>query len=258
MLVATVRVQRLPGRPVRLGVAVDRISIESPSDRLVDAGDRLQMDRGDVVVVVVGEPAVTAVEVEFADLVGEATAVVARVENRDAVDADGDGAALEVALRDRDGIGGRGGDKRQAPDVGAAVADRARVLLRVGGEGKVGRGQGNLLLPRRDADHGCWHQGRTGHIVGLHVEGRGVIVEPHARSKGPERSSHHRAVAGGLGGRGARLAEGARQSLDPPFRQHGVGDCSHGAVGRRAHAAEAGRRDHVGSAVHALVGSGQR
>ena len=186
VIMSSLSIKRLARRAVGLRVTVNRISIQGPRDGLVDARHRLQMHRRDVVVIVVTEPAVPAVDIEFTDFVGDAARVVTRIKNRDTVSAEGDGAALKISRRDRDWRGGWRRHEWQAPDIGFAETNRALVALGIGGRRKIRRRQRDLLLPRGDADHGRGHPGVVGHIVRLHVEGRGVVIRPHPRLKRTE------------------------------------------------------------------------
>ena len=97
VVVPTFRIKRLARGAVGLGISVDGITVQRPRDGLVDAGDRLQMHWRDVVVIIVRQAAVAAVDIEFADFVGDAAGVVAGIEDRDAIRAHGDRAALKIS-----------------------------------------------------------------------------------------------------------------------------------------------------------------
>ena len=129
VVVSALRVERLARRAVGLRVTVNRISVQGPGDRLVDARHRLQMHRRDVIMIIIPEAAVPAVKIEFADFVGDAARVVTRIENRDAVSTEGDRAALKISRRDRDWRGGWRRHEWQAPDIGFAETNRALVAL---------------------------------------------------------------------------------------------------------------------------------
>ena len=129
--VSALGIEHEPPAAIGLRVAVDWVAIERPRDRLVDAGDGLEMHGRDVVVVIIRESAVATVGIEFSDFVGDAAGVVARIENRDAIGAHGDRAALEISRGDRDGRRRGRGHERQTPDVGLAETNRIRVALGV-------------------------------------------------------------------------------------------------------------------------------
>ena len=136
VFVAVERIETNDLRTVRFFVAVDRIAVERVSDRQSLADRLLQMDRSDVIVVVVGSTAVATELIEFTHEIGVLTAIVERIEDRNAVRRDGDGSAQEVALRRLRSLGWH----RMQRDLPGVLAD---VLLR----------QRHLLLPRGDADH---------------------------------------------------------------------------------------------------------
>ena len=88
-------------RPVGLVVAVDGVAVEGVSQRLALAELRFEVDGGDVVVVVIGPAAMAAALVELAGDQGVGVAVVLdRVEDRYAVDRQGDRARKKFSLAD--------------------------------------------------------------------------------------------------------------------------------------------------------------
>ena len=168
ILVAVERVEAGHRRAVRLGVAVDGIAIERPGDRLPLANLRLEMDWGEMIVVVVGPAAVAAVVVELADRGGIFAPIVERIEDRDPIDRQRDRPAEEAVLSARRLLG-RHRLERNLPGV---VAD-------------VGLGERHLLLPGADPDH----QWMVGDTLPLNEEEAGVAVrldrfELHKRREG--------------------------------------------------------------------------
>ena len=141
------------------------------------------MQRRGVVVVIVRAPAVPAPLVEFADLRGDLAAIVLRVEDRDAIGRERDGAAQEAVL-DRDHFLRRHRRERDLPRI------RARVVLR----------QRHLLLPRGDADH---HVVR-GQPVAFDEKKTLIPAHIHSRRERRERRRLLR-LAGGGSRRGNRL-----------------------------------------------------
>ena len=177
--VAIVGVELFRGRAVGLGESINRIPIQGEGDRQVGAEHRLQVERGRVVVVVVGAAAVAAPLVEFADLLRDFPAVVLRIKDRNAVGGEGDGAAEKV-IADR--LGSRRDHRlqRDAPGVGAGVRLRQR----------------HLLLPRGDADH---HR-VGGQPLAFDVEEGVVPTQAYARCKRGERGGLGRLRRGRRGG----------------------------------------------------------
>ena len=102
MAVAAVRIERLLRRPVRFEIPIDRITIQRPRDRLAVTHHRIQMRRCDMVMIVVGPPAVASILVQLADGLGKLPGIVTRIEDRDAVDRDSHRAAHEI-IAQRDG-----------------------------------------------------------------------------------------------------------------------------------------------------------
>ena len=80
-------------------ISVDWVAIECPADRFIGPGLFLQMNGCDVVVVVVGSPAVTTEIIQFAGQQRVSfTVILDGIENRDAIDSDGDSATEEVGF----------------------------------------------------------------------------------------------------------------------------------------------------------------
>ena len=173
------------------------------------------MHRRDVIVVVVGQTAVPAVEVELTNFVGDRAPVVAGIENRDAIRADRDGAALEVARRNWNGRGRGRGHQRQTPDVGLAKTDGALIALGIGGRGEIRCRHRNLLLPRNNPHHERGHERGIRDIVRLHVKRRGIVVRAHARFEGAEGRRHRCPVTGRRRSRRQRRGSGAFRREHP-------------------------------------------
>ena len=149
---------------LRIEQPVDREAVERVRDGLALADDLLDRERRSVIVVVVGATAVAAELVEFADREAVDAAVVERVEDRDAVRSERDGALHEVRLAE-DRLVGELGLERDLPRV------RARVVLR----------QRHLLLPRGDADHHAHLERRMRKPVRLDIEPAVVEARLHER-----------------------------------------------------------------------------
>lgn len=120
--VAPVRIEGLLGRAVGLGIAVDGIPVQGPSDRLVRAHDGLKMKRGDVVMIIVRQATVTPILIQLTDRVGILPAIVAWVEDGDPVHGQGHGASLKIIGRERNRGGGRHRHQRKFPDIHLVVA----------------------------------------------------------------------------------------------------------------------------------------
>ena len=136
-----------------------------------------------MVVIVVGAAAMTAPAVELADVGGDLAAVVLRIEDRDAVRRDGDGAAEEPIL-DAGGRLRRHGLERDAPGV------RADVVL----------WQRHLLLPCRDPGH---HPVRR-QAVAFDVEELVIMPDADFRAEQRERLGLRRAADVAYGRSGLR------------------------------------------------------
>ena len=131
VVMAAIRVQRLTRCAIRLDVAIDRIAVERPSQRLViaqrSAKAGREMRRDDVIVVIIRQAAMPAVVIQLADFIGHPALIVRRVENGDAIRCERDGTALEVIRRrarreDQCRRCGRCWCKRQTPVVRLLVA----------------------------------------------------------------------------------------------------------------------------------------
>ena len=184
-LVAAELVELARGGAVGLVVSEDRVTIQRHGDGLTLAERLLEEDRCVVVVVVVALAAVAAEVVELAELLGVVAAVVQRVEDRDAVGRERDGAAHEVRLGGHRFLG-RHGVERDLPGLVAGVGLRDR----------------HLLLPGLDAGH----ERVVGQALGFDVEV--LLVPAHAdlRGEGLERSGEGWGRAGGgAGGQGREV-----------------------------------------------------
>lgn len=171
---------------IGLVVAVDRVAIERHGDGLALAERLLEEDRSVVVMVVVALAAVATEVVELAELLGVVAAVVQRVEDRDAVGRERDGAAHEVRLGGHRFLGGHGVE-RNPPGLIARVGLRDR----------------HLLLPGLDAGH----ERVVGQALGFDVEV--FLVPAHADLRGErlERRRQRRRRAVGRAGRQRREVE---------------------------------------------------
>lgn len=136
-------VERLDRATIRLDRAVDRETVQGVCDGLARADGLLQMQRRDVIVVVVGAAAMTAELVEFAGEECVVAPVVQGVEDGNAVDRQGDGTSEQTRFR-RDRFVGHLRGSRELPRVGVVVRLRHR----------------KLLLPAGDSHH---------HLVGGHA-----------------------------------------------------------------------------------------
>ena len=112
---------------VDLKQPINGIAIEGIGDGLVSADECLQVERSDVVVVVVGFAGVTTPLVEFARQKGIVAAIVEGIENWYAVDCQRNGAAIQ-GRAGRDGIDGRRGIQRDLPCFAAIVGLCQRYL----------------------------------------------------------------------------------------------------------------------------------
>ena len=126
-------IQLADRRAVRLRETVDGITIHGESDGLIFAHHALQVQRSDVIMIIIGAAAMPAPLVQFADLIGDFAAIVLRVENRNAVHADGDGSAQKVIFDNRRCFC-RDRFQWQTPGVVAGVRLRQRHLLLPGGD----------------------------------------------------------------------------------------------------------------------------
>ena len=174
VLMTVAFVQLANRRAIGLGEAVDWITIERIRDGHSLADHALQMQRSDVVVVIIRTTAVTTPLVELADLIRNLAAIVLRIEDRNAIHADGDRAAQEVVLHDLrrlcdDRL------QRQPPRIVAKVWLRQR----------------HLLLPGRDAHH---HVMR-GQAVRFDVKEVVVPLHIHHRREGHKGRGHGRCLA---------------------------------------------------------------
>ena len=133
--------------------------------------------------VVIGASAMAAPTVEFADVGRDFAAVVLRIEDRDAVRRDGDGAAEEPVL-DAGGRLRRDGLQRDTPGV------RADIVL----------WQRYLLLPRRNAGH----HPMSGQSVAFDVKELVVIPDADLRAEQRERLGLGRAADDAYGRFGLR------------------------------------------------------
>ena len=139
-------------------ITKNRIAIERISDRLALAHHRLEVDRCDVVVIVVGSSAVPAPLVQLSCDEGISPPVVLdRIEDRYPVDRQSDRAAKEVILG-RHRLFRRLRMQWNTPRVASCVSLR----------------QGDLLLPSGDADH----HGMIGNPIGFHIEKVVVPTQP--------------------------------------------------------------------------------
>ena len=202
VVMAALVVQALPGTAIGLHEAIDGVSIQGPGGGLVIAQRAteaaVKVRWHDVIVVVIGQPAVAAVDVEFSDFIGDIAAVVGGIEDGHAIGGQGHGAAQKVGGRGRWIVNGdrrgRGhGHQRDAPDIGLLVAEGGGVIFVADGVGKIGCGNGHLLLPGGDAKHAVGHA--LWHVVGFQKEGAGVPVETHLGLEGREGGRHQQAIA---------------------------------------------------------------
>ena len=154
VIVTVALVQTLRSRSVRFLQTEDGISVERVGERLALACLLFEMERDNVVMIVIRPTAVTAPLVELADLLRDLASIILRIENGNAVHSDGDGPTQETPL-DHRGFGGWNGFQGQAPRV------RTDISL----------WQRHLLLPVGDADH----HGVIRHAIPLDVK---VILVP--------------------------------------------------------------------------------
>ena len=193
VLVAVHPIQFANGGTVRLSETENRVAVERESDRVAGADRLLQVDRCDVIVVVVGAPAVATPLVQFARDDGVGAAVVLDgVENGYAVRGEGDGPAEEVFF---------GGHR---------VASLDRMQRNLPGVGScVGLGNRNLLLPGGDANHHLV----VGNGIGFHIEESGVRAGFDLGSEGSEAALQQVEVGAGISG-----DEGVAGGCDLPDR----------------------------------------
>ena len=139
-------------------ITINRIAIERISDRLALAHHRLEVDRCDVIVIVVGSSAVPTplVQLSCEKRIG-APVVLDRIEDRYSIDRQSDRATKKVILG-RHRLFRRLRMQRNTPRVASCVSLR----------------QGDLLLPSRDADH----HGMIGNPIGFHIEEVVVPTQP--------------------------------------------------------------------------------
>ena len=92
ILVSMALVQFTNWRAVRLRKAIDRITVQRIGDRHPLAHHLLQMQWRNVVVIIIRASTVTAPLIQLADLIGDLAAIVLRIEDRDAIHTERDGA----------------------------------------------------------------------------------------------------------------------------------------------------------------------
>ena len=237
--VPAVGVEDLTRAAIGLGVAIDRIAVQPPGEGLIGAGDALQMQRRDVVMVIIRQPAVPAILIQLADGVGILAPVIARIENGHAVHRQRHRAALEIIRSQRDRRQGRHRHERELPDVHLTITERAGIAVGIGRHLEVRSRQRNLLLPAGDTDHQVRHQRAIGQAIRFLVKISAVPVKPHLGAERREGGRHQRAIAGGGGeiagnekerirpgdgpGRGAILN---RESDEVRASRRGMGGCT--------------------------------
>ena len=165
--------------PVGLGQPVDRIPVHGEGDGQGRTQHIGEMQRGRMVVVIVGTTAVSAPLIEFTDQRRDLATIVGRVEDRDAIGRQGDG-SLQKGLR---GDGLRVGRFHRFD--GQAPLVRAEVI----------RGHGNLPLPGGDP----LHHAMGGHAIRPDHERLGIPPEPHRRLEPDEGARQQIGPRRGLG-----------------------------------------------------------
>ena len=194
VIVPAIHIERLLRGAIWLGVAIDRISIQRPRTGHVRREHGIQMRRGDVIVVIVGTPAVAAISIQFSNGLRELPGVVARIKDRDAIRTESDRASQKIA-RQRNWRCRRHRHERDLPHIWLPIAQRLHARLWIGDVAKITHRMRQLLLPCRDAYHRTWHQSGIWHRVAFHIKIRGVAVDAHAGLKSPKRSLHQRRIA---------------------------------------------------------------
>ena len=175
--VAVEFIQSGGGRTIGFRQPINRITIQRERHGIVGAHILLQVQRRNVIMIIIRPSRVPAIVVQFAGEKGVGNAIVLdRIKNRHPVHGNGDGSAKKVRL-------GRNGPRRhlrlqrQPPRIIALIGLRQR----------------HLLLPRRNAHH----QRMRRHAVGLNVKELIVPMGLHLGCKRLKQRGHGRRVIGG-------------------------------------------------------------
>ena len=193
VIVSAICIQRLHGRSIRLHIAIHRVAIQRPGDGLVIPQHRNQMHRIDVVVIVIRQPAMAAIDVQLADVIAELPRVVAWIENRHTIRPQRHRPAQEIPIQ-RDRRCRRHGHQRQLPHIRLPKAQRARVVRPIRRPDEVRNRHRHLLLPRRDPHHQIRLPRAIRDTIRLDVKVVRVIVEPQLRLERRKRSRHQLAI----------------------------------------------------------------
>ena len=194
VIVAAIGIQRLHGRAIRLHIAIHRIAIQRPGDGFVIPQHRDQMHRINVVVIIIRQPAVTAINVQLADVIAELPRVVSRIENRHAIRPQRHRPAQEVPIQ-RDRRCRRHGHQRQLPHIWLPKAQRARVVRPIRRPDEIRNWHRHLLLPGRDPHHEIRLPCTIRDAIALDVKVVRVIVKPQLRLERQKRSRHQLPIA---------------------------------------------------------------